>query len=351
MDFTFSSEQEDLRRALRAVAADHCGPARLREVIGSDDGYDADLWRLLADELGLTGLVVSEAHGGSGGSFIDAAVALEVAGAALFPVPLLTSVVAAAAIERSESARGPDVLPAISAGERLAAIVVAPDLHASSSRLTGTARHVIDGHRADLLVVAAADGLWLVDPSAQGVEVDGARTLDLTRSQATVSFDDCPAERLGDVADSAAAVDLLRTALAVESIGVARHCLDSSVDYLKTRVQFGRPIGSFQALQHRAADLVVELESAASTAYYAAWAAAESPAELPVVAPLAKSVCADAAYRIAAETIQLHGGMGFTWEHDAHLYFKRATATRLMLGDSHIQRHLVADRAGIFSAG
>jgi alkylation response protein AidB-like acyl-CoA dehydrogenase len=121
----------------------------------------------------------------------------------------------------------------------------------------------------------------------------------------------------------------------------------STVDYLKTREQFGKPIGAFQSLQHRAADLVVDLESAASTAYYAAWVAADSPAELPVVAPLALSVCSEAAYRIAAETIQLHGGIGFTWEHDAHLYFKRASATRQWLGDAAAQRRLVAERAGL----
>jgi alkylation response protein AidB-like acyl-CoA dehydrogenase len=142
-------------------------------------------------------------------------------------------------------------------------------------------------------------------------------------------------------------VDLLRVALAIEAVGTARHCLASTVDYLKTRVQFGKPIGSFQALQHRVADLAVDLEAASSTAYYAAWVAADAPDELPVVAPLAKAVCADAAYRIAAETIQLHGGIGFTWEHDAHLYFKRATATRMMLGDAHEQRRLVAARAGL----
>ena len=177
----------------------------------------------------------------------------------------------------------------------------------------------------------------------------GAPSLDLTRWQATVSFDGAAAQRIGDADAPAAAVDLLRVALAVEAVGVARHCLDTTVDYLKTREQFGRPIGSFQALQHRAADLVVDLEAAASTAYYAAWVAADSPAELPVVAPLAKAVCADAAYRIAAETIQLHGGIGFTWEHEAHLYFKRATADRVLLGDSHRERQLVAERAGFLS--
>jgi len=145
-------------------------------------------------------------------------------------------------------------------------------------------------------------------------------------------------------------VDLLRVALSVEAVGAARHCLDTTVAYLKTREQFGRPIGSFQALQHRAADLVVELEAATSTAYYAAWAADGSPDELAVVAPLALALCAEAAWHVAAETIQMHGGIGFTWEHEAHRYFKRLTTTRAMLGGAHVQRRLVAERAAIAPA-
>jgi alkylation response protein AidB-like acyl-CoA dehydrogenase len=347
MDFTFSSEQQDLRAAIRDVAADRCAPAQLREAIEKHAAYDADLWQLLAGELGLVGIAISEPNGGMGGSFLDAAVVLEEAGAALFPVPLLTSVVAAVAIDRSVADGIADLLGPIARGERSAALVVAPEVSATGDVLTGSAHHVIDGHRAEVLVVATPHGLWAVDAAAPGVTVAGAPSIDLTRWFATVTFDGAAASLLGDPAAAEHAVDLLRVGLAVEAMGAARHCLNATVDYLKTRVQFGKPIGSFQALQHRAADLAVDLEAATSTAYYAAWAAADSPEELPVVAPLAKSVCADAAYRIAAETIQLHGGIGFTWEHDAHLYFKRATASRLLLGDGHIQRLLVAERAGL----
>jgi alkylation response protein AidB-like acyl-CoA dehydrogenase len=350
MDFTFSAEQQDLRRAMRDVAADRCSPARLREVIDTRDGYDEDLWRLVAGELGLVGIAVSEDHGGTGGSFIDAAVVLEEAGSALFPVPLLTSIVAAVAIERGDPDLAAELLPPVAAGERVAALVVASAVESVGDRLSGTVTHVIDGHRADLLVIATPTGLWALDRCAAGVDVIGAPSLDLTRWQATVALDGAVGQRIGDDAVSAAAVDVFRVALAVEATGAARHCLAATVDYLKTREQFGRPIGSFQALQHRAADLAVDLEAAASTAYYAAWVAADSPDELPVVAPLAKAVCADAAYRIAAETIQMHGGIGFTWEHEAHLYFKRATATRMALGDSHLQRRLVAERAALFSS-
>jgi alkylation response protein AidB-like acyl-CoA dehydrogenase len=351
MDFSFSADQRDLRAAVRDVATDRCPPARLREVVDEHDAYDAELWRLVSTDLGLVGIAVSESYGGSGGSFVDAAVVIEAAGAALLPVPILTGIVAAVALDRGAGEAAASLLPPIAAGERTAALVVAPDVAADGPSLRGTAGQVIDGHHADVLVVAAADGLWAVERHASGVDVVGGPSLDLTRWQATVSFDGPVAQPVGGADASARAVDLLRVALAVESVGAARHCLDATVDYLKTRVQFGKPIGSFQALQHRAADLAVDLEAATSTAYYAAWTAADSPAELPVVAPLAKAVCADAAYRIAAETIQLHGGIGFTWEHEAHLYFKRATATRMLLGDAHRQRQLVAARADLLTRG
>jgi alkylation response protein AidB-like acyl-CoA dehydrogenase len=351
MDFSFTAEQHDLRRAMRDVAADRCPPARLREVIATDDGYDAELWALLRDDLGLVGIAVSESHGGTGGSFVDAAVVLEESGRALFPVPLLTGIVAATVIDRGDVSVSAQLLPAIAGGSRTASLVVAPQVRSDGDVLQGTARHVIDGDRADVLVIASPGGLWAIDSTSPGVEVLGAPSIDLVRRQATVSLDGVTAARLGDADASASAVDLLRVALAIEAIGGARHCLESTVDYLKTREQFGRPIGSFQALQHRVADLAVDLEAAASTAYYAAWVAADTPTELPVVAPLAKAVCAEAAYRVAADTIQLHGGIGFTWEHDAHLYFKRATATQLLLGDAHVQRGLVAQRSGLLRAG
>jgi alkylation response protein AidB-like acyl-CoA dehydrogenase len=331
MDFSFTSEQQDLRRMLRDIAGDHATPERIRAAIDSDAGYDAELWRLLSDELGLLAIAVPEAAGGAGGSFVDAAIVIEESGRGLWPVPLLPSIVAAS----------------IAPGAATAAIVVGEGLGTSDGALTGTVHHVIDGHRAERLLIASSEALYSVEASAVGITTSGARSLDLTRWLATVEFSEVPAERLGDRAAAARAVDVLRVGLAVEAVGAARHCVDETVAYLKTREQFGRPIGSFQALAHRAADLAVLLEAAASTAYYAAWAVADSPDEVPVVAPLAKSVCADAFATIAAETIQMHGGIGFTWEHDAHIYFKRATLTKLLLGDSHIQRQLVATRAGL----
>jgi alkylation response protein AidB-like acyl-CoA dehydrogenase len=346
MDFSFTSDQRDLQKMVRDLSDDRASSAQVRAAIDTDDGYDAELWKLVSGELGLVGIAVPESLGGAGGSFVDAAIVLEESGRALWPVPLLANLVGVAALCSGDDGAA-DLAEAVATGERSVVLAVSADLIVSGETVSGSATHVIDGHRADLLVVAGPDALWLVDASRHFVAARGQRSLDLTRWLATVQLEDALASRIGDAAASARAVDVLRVGLAVEAVGAARACLDSTVGYLKTREQFGKPIGSFQALAHRAADLAVALESAASTAYYAAWAVADSPDEVPVVAPLAKAVCADAAYRIAAETIQMHGGIGFTWEHDAHLYFKRATLTRALLGDAHEQRKLVAARANL----
>ena len=318
MDFSFTTEQDDLRRTVRQV-----GERWER----SDTDFDPKLWEVLTGQLGLAALAVPEAQGGLDASWVEVAVALDEVGAALLPVPLLSVVVAASAL-------GDDpALADVAAGSRVAAFV------------TGVGGHVLDGAVAQVFVALADDGVYAVD--ATDAKVEPLAPLDQTRGQARVALDRSRARKVGDAAASARALDLARVALAVESVGGARHCLDMTVDFLKTRVQFGRVIGSFQALKHRAADLAVELEAATATAYYAAWAASSAPDELPVVAPLAKAVCTSAYLHIAAETIQLHGGIGFTWEHDAHRYFKRATTNAAFLGDAATHRRLVADRAGL----
>jgi alkylation response protein AidB-like acyl-CoA dehydrogenase len=354
MDFTLSPEQQDLRDAVRTLAADRSTPAHVRAAMEADDPYDAALWRGLGQEMGLLGLGIDESAGGAGGDFVDAAVVIEEAGRALMPVPLLPTLVTGQVLA-SAGPVGAQALADVVSGERVVAIGVAAanlsggriGFGSSGSALSGVVPHVIDGKAAAAFVLVSPDGLWLVDAGGDGTTVTAQPTVDPTRRQAVVRLDKAPATVLGDAAAAERALDVLRVALAVESVGVARRCLEMTVDYLKTREQFGRVIGSFQALQHRVAEIAVEVEAATSTAYYAAWAVADSPEELPVVAPLALGVCADAAWHAAAESIQLHGGIGFTWEHDAHLYFKRATTTRLLLGDSHEQRRIVAARVGL----
>jgi acyl-CoA dehydrogenase len=341
MDFTWTPEQHELRRMLRDVTADRCGAARLREVIAGVEWYDDALWRLLAGELGLLGVAAPSGVGGNDGSFLDAAVVIEESGSGLWPAPVLSALVAVSALAPLDEAA--EVLAALCAGERRATLVPGERVTQRCHELTGTATHVVGAECADLLVVATGEGLWVVD--AADADITTRSGLDPLRPLSTIRLDATPGSPVGDASTASRAVDVLRVALAVEAVGVAQRCLDMTVGYLKTREQFGRPIGSFQALAHRAADLAVAMSAATSTAYYAAWAAADAPDEVPVVAPLAKSVCGDAAYRITAETIQMHGGIGFTWEHDAHLYFKRATSTRLLLGNGHEQRRLVAARA------
>jgi alkylation response protein AidB-like acyl-CoA dehydrogenase len=305
---------------------------------------DGELWRLLTRELGLLGVAVPEDAGGLGGSFVDAAVVMEEAGRGLWPAPVVTALAAISAVGNSEGVV--DLLAELVGGEHRAAVVAGGQVKVSTARLTGEVDQVLGAQEADRLVVATEEGLWLVESTYS--KADSRVGLDPLRPLSTVRLADARGRRIGDGAAAARAVDVLRVALAVEAVGVAQWCLDTTVEYLKTREQFGRPIGSFQALQHRAAELAVELSAATSTAYYAAWTVDGAPNELPVVAPLAKSACTESAYRIAGEAIQMHGGIGFTWEHDAHLYFKRATALRLLLGDSHEQRRLVATRANLF---
>jgi alkylation response protein AidB-like acyl-CoA dehydrogenase len=214
---------------------------------------------------------------------------------------------------------------------------------------------VIDGHTAQLILVAARTGsdvsLFAVDGSAAGLTRTPLSTMDQTRKQARLEFSGVPARLVGAEGQGwpvlVKALDLAAVALAAEQVGGAQKVLEMSVEYAKVRVQFGRPIGSFQAIKHKCADMLLEVESAKSAAYYAGWAAAEDNDELPVVASLAKAYCSDAYFHAAAENIQIHGGIGFTWEHPAHLYFKRAKSSELMLGDPTYHREQLAQRIGI----
>ena len=333
MDVQLSPEQRELQRMVRDLATDRASSAQRRAVIEAGADHDAELWGLVSQELGLTAIGVAEQYDGTGGSFVDVAIVLEEAGRALLPVPLLPTVVAVACAPEDEA-----LSRAITGGASATLAVGDP---------AGALSNVIDGQLADHLVVAAPDALYVGEPTGRTARP----AMDPLRWQADVTVDPSVLRQVGDAGASARAVDVLRVALAVEAVGVARWCLAATVEHLKTRVQFGKPIGSFQALQHRAADLAVLSESAAATASYAAWTVADSAAELPTMAPLALATCADATYRIAAEMIQMHGGIGFTWEHDAHLYFKRALTTRLLLGDNHLQRRLAAERAGVLRDG
>ena len=276
-------------------------------------------------------------------------------------MPYLATVSAAAAIAAADQREVADPLLERIAAGAIASLAVdaGSGLRAApagdSLLIEGVTRHVIDGGAAAIVVLAAElddePVLTVVEAGMPGLEVEQPPTFDQTRRQATLRLASVPALRLSGPGAGGRVVsrarDVAAVALAVESVGAAARCLETTIAYLGERVQFGRPIGSFQALKHRCADLAAELEVARSTAYYAAWAVAGAPQELAVLAPMARAVCGEALSHIAAESIQLHGGIGFTWEHDAHLYLKRAKASELLAGGFRAQRRLAAERAGI----
>jgi alkylation response protein AidB-like acyl-CoA dehydrogenase len=371
VNFSFSEEQEALRQAVSRFLAENWPMSEVRRLMETADGYDPAIWPQLSKGLGLAGLIVPEEYGGSGGSFADLMIVLEEMGRTLSGGPFFaTAALASSAILAvGDDAAKRELLPAIAAGEALATLAFAEDrggwqtgeiraqavAAGNHFMLNGDKTAVVDGAIADIVLVAARLGerlaIFVVRGGAEGLTRMPLATLDPTRKQARLEFRDTPAVLLAapDNAEGAVAkvLDLAAVALAAEQVGGAQQCLDMSVGYAWTRSQFGRPIGSFQAIKHKCADVFLAVESARSAAYYAGWIAAEDTGELPVVASLAKSYCSEAFFLAAAENIQIHGGIGFTWEHDAHLFFKRAKAMEIWLGDPQYHRELLAERIGI----
>jgi alkylation response protein AidB-like acyl-CoA dehydrogenase len=371
MNFAFSEEQEELRRSVRRFLEDKSPMVEVRRLMETTEGFDRAVWDQMANQLGLQALTIPEEYGGAGFGYVELVVVLEEMGAALLCAPYFATVALAAntLLSCNDEGAKKDLLPGIAAGTTVATLALTEDsgrwtteaitLQASPHRdgwkLDGHKMFVIDGHNADLVLVAALAprgvSLFSVEGAASGLVRTPLATMDQTRKQARLEFSATPARLVGEEGQAAAALsrtlDLAAVALAAEQVGGAQRCLDMSVEYAKTRIQFGRPIGSFQAIKHKCADMLLEVESAKSAAYYAGWAAAEDSEELPVVASLAKSYCSEAYFHAAAENIQIHGGIGFTWEHDAHLYFKRAKSSELLLGDPSYHRELLAQRIGI----
>ena len=371
MNFAFSEEQEELRRSVRRFLDDKSPEVEVRRLMETAEGYDEAVWKQMADQLGLQGLTIPEEFGGSGYSYVELIVVLEEMGRSLLCAPYFSSVALAANLLLASGDDGAkkDYLPGIAAGTTIATVALAEasgrwdeegvTLQATGSgdswTLNGEKLYVLDGHTAGLVLVAARTAagvsVFAVEAGAPGFEATALATMDQTRKQAKLTFAATPARLVGADGAGWAAVskmlDLAAVALAAEQVGGAQRVLDMAVEYAKVRVQFGRPIGSFQAIKHKCADMLLEVESAKSAAYYAGWAAAEDNEELPVVASLAKSYCSEAYFHSAAENIQIHGGIGFTWEHPAHLYFKRAKSSELLFGDPTYHRELLAQRIGI----
>ncbi len=366
MTFAFSDEQQELRRGLRRFLEDRSPSRQVRRLMESDEGYDRAVWSQMAEQLGLQGLTIPEEYGGAGAGPVEQLIVLEEMGRVLLCAPYFaTAVLAVNALRASDDVEAQrEILPGIAAGTTIATLAVPEDdgrwstdrLQTRSRRsgdgyvLDGGKSFVLDGATADLvLVVARADEgptLFAVDGREPRLSRRLLQTIDMTRKQAALTFEGVPARLVGTAGTAARIVEqtlqLAVVALAAEQVGGAQRCLDMSVDYAKLRVQFGRPIGSFQAIKHKCADMLFEVESARSAAYYAAWAAADDSAELPLVASLAKAYCSEAYSHVAAENIQVHGGIGFTWEHDAHLYYRRAKSSEVMLGSPTHHREIAA---------
>jgi alkylation response protein AidB-like acyl-CoA dehydrogenase len=376
VNFAFSDEQEQLRDAVRRFLEAKSPSTEVRRLMDTTEGYDTAVWAQMANELGLQSLHIPEEYGGQGFTFVELGIVLEEMGRVLLCAPYFSTVVLAAdaIINAGTEEQKSELLPGIAGGETIAALAFTEpngkwdasgiEMVATGSgdsyTLDGTKMFVIDGHLADCIVVAArlagtsgeeGISLFTVAGDAAGLTRTPLATMDQTRKQAKLEFSGVAATPLGTPGEGWAALsktlDQAAACLANEMVGGAQQVLDMSVEYAKVRVQFGRPIGSFQAIKHKCADMLLEVESGKSAAYYAAWAAAEDNDELPVAASLAKAYCSDAYFHAAAENIQIHGGIGFTWEHDAHLYFKRAKSSEILLGDATYHRELLAQRIGI----
>ncbi len=371
MNFAFTEEQEELRKTVRAFLENKSSEEAVREQMETEQGYDEAVWSQMGEQMGLQGLAIPEEYGGSGYSYVELGIVLEEMGRALLCAPFFSTVVLAA---NALLASGDDdakkaYLPGIAAGTTIATVAFTEPngkwdesgIEATATndggtwKISGTKSFVLDGHVADLILVAAktdaGTSLFAVEGAASGLTKTSLSTMDQTRKQAKLDFDGVEGVLVG--ADGSGwdtlsgMLDLAAIGLAAEQVGGAQFVLEMAVEYAKVRVQFGRPIGSFQAIKHKCADMLLEVESAKSAAYYGMWCAAEMNDELASTASLAKAYCSEAYFHSAAENIQIHGGIGFTWEHPAHLYFKRAKSSELLFGDPTYHREQLAQRIGI----
>ncbi len=356
-------EQQQLRAMLRKYLAHVCPPGRVRAVAAGETGYDTDVWKQLGNELGLIGIAIPESFGGAGFGLVELTVVTEELGRALLPSPYFATAVLAATtlVELADPEPNRELLPRIAVGDTIAtasldglldvdAATVTARGSGDQCRLSGAVGAVMDAAVADLaVIVAGRDGersAYLVDMGAKGVTRTPLSVLDSTRRHARVDLDGVLARPIVSP-DTEAALDRARArislALAAELLGVLRHCLDSTVEYVKTRTQFGRPVGSFQAVKHGCADMWVRYELAESAVRHAAAVGDAGSDELAAAAVLALAYTCEAATATADDMIQFHGGIAYTWEHDAQLFYRRAHAAAAMFGRPAQHRARLAD--------
>ena len=371
MDFGFSEEQEMLRDAAKRFLADNCDTKFVRRMMADGSAHDPDFWQKLVG-LGWPGLMIPEQYGGQAGTFLDMTVIAEEAGKALIPGPFFTAAMLGVPtfVEGGSNAQKNEFLPKMAEGKFIATLAIAEaagrfdaggiELKATKRgkgyKLSGEKFFVPDAHVADAIVVAARTGrgkgeegitLLCVPANEKGITVTQLKTVDMTRRMCHVKFDNVAASEVIGAEGKGwgtlrRVLDIATAALSAEMVGTAQKALDISVDYAKTRVQFGKPIGSFQAVKHKCVDMMVAVENARSLTYYACWTVDERVAEAATAVPMAKAYASDMAKNVTSEAIQVHGGIGFTWEHDMHLYHRRALAGEANLGNAPIHREVVA---------
>jgi alkylation response protein AidB-like acyl-CoA dehydrogenase len=327
MDFDLSKPQKLLKQSARDLLTRECKPERVRHLMSTDTAYDADLWRAVTDQ-GWTGIIIPEQFGGLGLTVVELAAIAEEMGRALLPGPLFSTIFASAAlIHAGTDAQRRRWLEPIAAGEVRATVALGREL-------------VYDAEIADVIFWVTADGLLEVEKRAPGLTIRRTPSMDETRKLYTLSFAAAP--RAGMSAGARKAIDVATAALCAEMVGGMQWILDTTVDYAKTRQQFGKPIGAFQAVQHHCADMLLLTESSRSATYYAAWALTHDEDASPIAASMAKAYCSDAYREVGNKGIQVHGGIGFTWEHDLQLYYKRSKASETLFGDATFHRERLA---------
>jgi alkylation response protein AidB-like acyl-CoA dehydrogenase len=357
-----SSEHDELRSTVRQFLTATASPAEVRRVMETPDGFDRSTWSRMAEQVGLQALLVPERHGGLGQGAVEAQIVFEEMGRALYPGPYFASAAFAtyALLCSHDDAACSDLFPGIAAGSSIATVALGgAGVRATRSRhgwtLDGSRSFVPHGHVADLVLVTAQTdaglSMFAVDSADPGVESRPLQSLDLTRRLAEVKLAGASARLVGEDGRAAAVVeatfDRALTALAAEQAGGAARCLEMSVEYAKQREQFGRPIGSFQAIAHRCVEMLQRVEFAQATSLYAASCVAAEADEFPVAAQVAAAYCGRAYRWVATENIQVHGGIGFTWEHDAHLHYRRSWASEALLGSTDQHYLTIADRLGL----
>ena len=353
MQFGLNESQEFLRNSARKFFSGECPITDVRRLMATDTAFDANLWAKLAEQ-GYTGIIFPEEFGGVGLGIVELILLMEEAGRALLPGPFFSTVVMAGSLLESTAKKEQKrkYLEPICRGEARATVAFfeaegswdLADVHLIevNGRLRGEKLFVPDAAVADWILVAARNGVFLVDAKAPGTRVEPMHGMDLTRKLYSVQFDNTPAEKIGETNGLTRPRAIATAALAAEMVGGMQRTLDLTVEYAKTRKQFGKPIGIFQAVQHQCADIYLETESARSAVYYAAWALEHHAPDAAAVVSIAKLYTSDASRTVGNRGIQVHGGMGFTWENDLHLYYRRAKASETMFGDATFHRERLA---------